>query len=235
MSASLDPKQVLQYSEKLPPLRDFFPVVDRSLLSLPLVKEWLADFPSYWAVDAGEKLKDFTHFPRLLEDLSHAYTEAEGRFADARPGVVALGGGTVGDFVGFVASVYRRGIPLCHIPSTWLAAVDSAHGGKTGLNLKGYKNQIGTFYPAQKVYLVKNLLLQQPQDLVQSAWGEWVKTALLGGGEFYQALKKLTLDPAHSASRLYDLLPEALAVKYQVIKEDPREQSGYRQILNPRP
>ena len=66
--------------------------------------------------------------------------------------IAVLGGGSVGDFGGFVASIFKRGVRLVQIPSTWLAAIDSAHGGKTALNVEGVKNQIGTFYPAEKIY-----------------------------------------------------------------------------------
>ena len=88
-------------------------------------------FPQRYGVCAGEDLKDLAAFPKHVEHL----LEIAAPLPQSRLSVVALGGGSVGDFAGFFASVFKRGVPLQQIPSTWLAAIDSAHGGKNALNV----------------------------------------------------------------------------------------------------
>ena len=191
----------------------------------PYLKTWLLSYPNTYAVRAGEGLKDVNSFPEHLRKIL-ALTKGVG---PTKLTVVALGGGSVGDFAGFVASVLKRGVPLVHIPSTWLAAIDSSHGGKTALNVNGIKNQIGTFYPAEKIYLVKSLLLAQPQARSQEAIGEALKMALLAGGPLWRALRN-TQKP--SSKMLWSLLPKLIREKYKIVKRDPFEKKGYRHLLN---
>jgi 3-dehydroquinate synthase len=135
----------------------------------------------------------------------------------------------VGDFGGFVASIYKRGVELIHIPSTWLSAMDSAHGGKTALNARGAKNQIGTFYPAKEVYLVKPLLLAQPSERNFEALGELIKMALISGGSLY---KKLNQVSSLNSGTLWKLLPLVVTEKYKIVQKDPYELKGLRHVLN---
>src|SRR5690606_36298588 len=108
----------------------------------------------------GEELKQIKNFPGHIRKISKVLGEANHRGLT----IIVVGGGSVGDFGGFVASVYRRGVNLIHIPSTWLAAVDSSHGGKTALNVFSVKNQIGSFYPAKEIYLLEPLLATLPRE-----------------------------------------------------------------------
>jgi 3-dehydroquinate synthase len=142
---------------------------------------------------------------------------------------VAVGGGSVGDFVGFMASVFKRGSTLIQIPSTWLAAIDSAHGGKTALNIKCFKNQIGTFYPAQKIILCKQLLLTQPTQRTDEALGEIIKTALLSGGTLWNQISQET---AFNSLKLWKYLPQLISYKYKIVEKDPFEKEGLRYVLN---
>src|SRR5438445_1275287 len=121
-------------------------------------KKWMKQIPLRYAVQAGEGLKSIDLFPEHISKITALCEKASVR----KLTIVVVGGGSVGDFGGFVASILKRGVRLVHLPSTWLAAIDSAHGGKTALNVGGAKNQIGTFYPATEVVLVKSLLLSQP-------------------------------------------------------------------------
>ncbi|MCX7978645.1 MAG: hypothetical protein N2578_06535, partial [Bdellovibrionaceae bacterium] len=124
-------------------------IYDRHLDSI--CPGFIRKFPLRYAVSGGEGLKDAARFFAHMERLAKITAKAD----LPRPRIIAMGGGSVGDFSGFVASVWKRGTPLVHIPSTWLAAMDSAHGGKTALNLSGIKNQIGTFYSAESVHLIQ--------------------------------------------------------------------------------
>lgn len=189
------------------------------------LSKWTKNFSRRYAVRSGEKLKNVdgiaVHLKKLV-DLSKG-------LAPMHLTIVVMGGGTVGDFGAFVASVLKRGVRLIHIPSTWLAAIDSAHGGKTALNVGRVKNQIGTFYPAERVYLFKELLLTQPEDRALEALGEVFKIGLIGGGPLWRKLQKMRdLRP----EIFWQLLLPMVRAKYVVVKKDPFEKRGIRYVLN---
>lgn len=200
-------------------------IVDKNLLRNPMVKRWLDTFSFVYFIEAGEKLKQLKSFEMHLQNILNLT-----KTMPPKPlTFVAIGGGSVGDFVGFLASTFKRGAPLIQIPSTWLAAIDSAHGGKTALNIGVFKNQIGTFYPAQKVILCRPLLLTQPSERTQDAMGEILKTALLAGGTLW---KKIHQEKLFSSQKLWSYLPLLIAYKYKVILKDPFEKKGLRHVLN---
>lgn len=200
-------------------------IYDRIFERVPVTSAWVKKFPRRYAVTSGETLKDLQRFPSHVQALQQVAAGLTPR----RMKIIALGGGSVGDFAGFFASVFKRGVELIHIPSTWLAAFDSAHGGKTALNVGGAKNQIGTFYPANDIYLVKPLLMAQPKDRSFEALGELLKIALLSGGDLFKKLQKVK---SFNAETLWTFLPAAIAEKNKIVKKDPQEKSGHRQLLN---
>ena len=201
-------------------------IYDRKLESVSReFKTWSRKFPHRYAVSSGEKLKDLKLVAGHFQKLS---TLASG-LSPKTLTVVAVGGGSVGDFAGFFASVFKRGVRLVHVPSTWLAAIDSSHGGKTALNISGIKNQIGTFYSASSVLLVRSLLMNQPESRVQDAMGELAKIALLDGGPW---VKKLKRSPLAGGELIWSFLKPAIQAKMNIVDRDPREQSGIRQVLN---
>ncbi len=184
------------------------------------------DWKFVYLVSGGETLKDLAHLPEHYLNILKTWQTPISR----KSRIIACGGGSVGDFAGFIASTLKRGVELIHVPSTWLAAIDSAHGGKTALNVGGIKNQVGTFYPASHVYLVRSLLTTQPDERASEALGELLKMALLDK-------KQLLVDIASSAdlSRadlVWKYLKPAVDLKYQIVLQDPLEQSGVRKILN---
>lgn len=185
----------------------------------------LALLDKFLWVEAGEKLKSW----QGLEDfLSKHLVKLQGHSRrDLR--LVSLGGGSVSDFVGFLASIYHRGVGCIHIPSTWLAAMDSVIGGKTALNWANMKNQLGSFHAAETVILDEELLLSQPQILAQQAYGEVLKMALLAGGPLY---RKVSSSPRVSPLQIWDLLPRLIAEKQKLVKKDPFETRGVRELLN---
>jgi len=200
-------------------------IYDKRLRRRADVKAWLGDFPLTYAVEGGEKLKDALDFPAHLKKI----TRVLGTFSPRTSAVVALGGGSVGDFAAFTASVLKRGVPLVHVPSTLLAALDSAHGGKTALNLGGVKNQVGSFYPADAVLIARPLFKDLPATQLRSAAGELAKMAILTGGPLFDEVRAgLTVD----LDAIWRFLPDAIAAKYDVVKRDPLERGGERQILN---
>lgn len=200
-------------------------IFDRVLLKHPATAAWLRRFPVRYPVRAGEGLKDLRAFPDHLE----AIARLSSGMASRKMRIVVVGGGSVGDFGGFVASVFKRGVQLVQIPSTWLAALDSAHGGKNGLNLRGAKNQIGTIYEASEIHLVKKLLCLQPRARAFEAAGEALKISLLKGGRF----SKIAWQPESTSNEsLWKELPLVIEGKMSIVRRDPLEKSGLRHLLN---
>ena len=189
------------------------------------VRAAIREYPFRYGVDSGEPLKDLAAFPMHVAEISRI----AGHLAARKMTVIAFGGGSVGDFAGFFASVYRRGVRLVHVPSTWLAAIDSSHGGKTALNVAGAKNQIGTFYQAEKVVLCRSILMAQPQERVEDAMGELGKIALIDGGKWVRSLEKSRLQ---GPELLWEFLEPAIESKLKIVRKDPREKEGLRQVLN---
>ena len=222
-------KSQLQFKRKLPSPRIFgrevLLIYDSRFDKIPKLRKWVKGFPQRYAVDSGEKLKTLEKFPFHIRKILE---KTEG-FSRQNLKIVALGGGTVGDFAGFVASVLKRGVGLVHVPSTWLSAVDSAHGGKNALNVAGFKNQIGSFYPAETVYLIQELLETQPEQRIVEAFGEILKIGLISGGSLWRELqgeKRLT-------SQLYwKNLKSFIDAKMKIVRKDPFEKKGLRQVLN---
>ena len=142
-------KTQLQFYSKWPSAQGLQPkrsliIVDQKVRKHPALQKWLQKFPFVYTVEAGETLKQIENFPGHIEKILKISQSISERPLQ----IICIGGGSVGDFAGFVASVFKRGVDLVQIPSTWLSAVDSAHGGKNALNSKSAKNQIGTFHPA---------------------------------------------------------------------------------------
>lgn len=218
------------YKNRWPSKKELGPVPiiiydSKILKSSKEFKTWIESFEYTYKVQGGEKLKDLRFFPNHMEKILKLVT----KIPPKEMTIVAVGGGSVGDFAGLVASLLKRGIHWIQIPSTWLAAIDSAHGGKTALNIRGIKNQIGSFHFPQKVFIIKNLLYSLPKKQCQQAYGELYKMALLEKGKWSQDVIKLkSINP----QIFWKTLPFAIKSKYKIIKKDPFEKTGYRRILN---
>lgn len=185
-------------------------------------KKWSARFKYKIALESGEKLKTIDSLQTVLNKISRLKVEKTTALT-----FVAIGGGSIGDFVGFLSSVFLRGRKLILIPSTWLAAADSSHGGKNGLNFSGTKNQIGTFYFPVKIYICRSLLLSQPSERLTESLGEVVKAAVLGDRNLFLKLEK---EP--DGATLYRLLPKIIGIKNRIVQSDFLEKNGKRRLLN---
>jgi len=176
-------------------------------------------------VPSGESSKSLTMAGRVASELLE-------RGADRRSLLVALGGGVVGDLGGFVASTYMRGIDYAQAPTTVLAQVDSALGGKTAVNIRAMKNLIGTFYPPRLVVSDPSVLASLPLRAFQSGLYEAVKHAVLSGPALFDWLegKVAGLKPGHTTA-LEPLVARAAQVKVDVVNRDERE-AALRRILN---
>ena len=203
-----------------------FVICDQKLKNKPAVKSWLKNYPVYF-VTGGEDLKDLDSFPKHVSNILKKIDNKK------IAGFVSLGGGSIGDFTGFLASIYKRGVPLIHIPSTWLSAMDSAHGGKTALNVKQVKNVLGSYCFPKSVFIVKELLFSLLEKERKSAEGELLKMALIEGGSFYKKLIKLFYERrVLSHLNFWNFLPLAIFAKSQIVKKDPYDKKGIRRKLN---
>ena len=148
--------------------------------------------------------------------------------ADASRGalLLAVGGGITTDLVGFTAAIYKRGIRYANVPTTLLAQVDAAIGGKTGVNLDGYKNMLGAFRMPEFTVLEAAFLRTLPAREFRCGLAELLKTFLIGNGPAYTALVSSLKKPDFE-----DAIRRAAAIKARIVAEDP-EEHGVRAKLN---
>lgn len=147
--------------------------------------------------------------------------------------IVAFGGGVVGDLAGFVASIYKRGIPYFQVPTTLLAQVDSAIGGKTGVDLTQGKNLVGTFYQPRAVFCDISLLRTLDNRQIKSGLAEVIKYGIIKDPKLFAYLEKnyrkvLALDKA----ALEFIVEKSTGIKAKIVQQDVREEKGIRTILN---
>jgi 3-dehydroquinate synthase len=152
--------------------------------------------------------------------------------ADRDAALVAVGGGVVGDVAGFVAASYLRGVHLVHVPTTLVAQVDSAIGGKTGVNLPEGKNLVGAFYPPELVIADPDVLSTLPHRQYRAGLYEIIKYGVIADPALFRYLERhmLALLRRDRAALEY-VIPRCIRIKAIVVGKDERE-SGLRQILN---
>ncbi len=166
----------------------------------------------------GEQSKTIAHAEIVWTELARAGMTR----ADV---VVALGGGVVGDLAGFCAATYQRGVRVVQVPTTLVAQVDSALGGKTGVDLPEAKNYVGAYHQPQAVIADTDALATLPAEELAAGYAEVVKTALIAGGGLWELVRG-GADPAS---------PEVIAAcahtKLRIVARDERD-GGARQALN---
>ena len=181
-------------------------------------------------VPVGEPAKSIGAFAALCDQLVQAGL-------DRSSAVIALGGGVVGDLAGFAAATLFRGVPLVQVPTTLVAMIDSAIGGKTGINLAAGKNLVGAFWQPRLVLADPDLLVSLPSRERRAAFAELVKYALIDGEDLYDAAEGLAAAVAEEDWKapppaLGPLIRRCTAIKSWIVSRDEREQSGERALLN---
>ena len=162
-----------------------------------------------------------------IETASTIASELSKLGADRESVILALGGGVVGDLAGFVASIYKRGIGYAQLPTTLLAQVDSSIGGKTGVDARWGKNQLGTFYQPLRVVTDPNTLKTLPHSEIVNGVAEMVKCAIVADREMFERIS--SLDGFDSIP--VELIVAACRIKAEVVSEDEKE-LNLRAILN---
>ena len=145
--------------------------------------------------------------------------------------LVCVGGGVICDLGGFAASTYKRGMPHINVPTTLLAMVDAASGGKTGFDYAGIKNAIGTYAQPLDTLVIPSLIATLPPRELLSGYGEMLKHALLDTPDHWHQLLRLDLETEAGVQALMPLIARSRAVKKRIVAADPREQ-GLRRALN---
>ncbi|RJE81378.1 3-dehydroquinate synthase [Paracoccus sp. JM45] len=173
---------------------------------------------------AGESTKSWPHLTRCVEWLLEQKVER-------RDVVLALGGGVIGDLVGFAASILRRGVRFVQLPTSLLAQVDSSVGGKTGINSAQGKNLIGAFHqPSLVLADISVLETLTPRDFL-AGYGEVVKYGMLGDALFFEWLEKNATGLRDDPALRQQAVAHSVAMKAGIVTRDETEQ-GERALLN---
>jgi shikimate kinase/3-dehydroquinate synthase len=183
----------------------------------PLYAQRLGSLRATVAIAPGEGAKTIATAERVWAELLAAgMTRADH--------VVGLGGGVVGDLAGFCAATYQRGVPVVHVPTTLVAQVDSAYGGKTGVDLPQAKNYVGAYHQPAGVLVDPDTLATLPAPELAAGWVEVLKTALIAGGPLWDRV-------AAGSERDQQTILECARTKLAIVARDERD-AGARQALN---
>ncbi|MDR1723427.1 MAG: 3-dehydroquinate synthase [Tannerella sp.] len=191
---------------------------------LPLVREALeAHGARVVTIDAGDVNKDMRGLRRVWEALVSGG-------ASRGSVVVNLGGGMVTDLGGFAAATFKRGVRTVNVPTTLMASVDAAIGGKTGMNFRGLKNEVGAFHEPEEVLIDCAFLATLDRENLLSGYAEMLKHGLLSGSEAFFGL--LAADPSEMDAEVMNAkVAESVGIKERIVMEDPHER-GIRKALN---
>ena len=169
---------------------------------------------------------------KTLSTLESIYKGLAGLGVNRRTPVLALGGGVVGDVAGFAAASYLRGLPYVQVPTTLVAQIDSAIGGKTGVNLSKGKNLVGAFYQPGAVFIDPELLLTLPRRELDSGLFEAIKYGIIADRDLYdQVVRQHHSYPGGDKSGLARMIVRCVEIKAAVVSGDERE-SQARMVLN---
>ncbi|MCE4607887.1 MAG: 3-dehydroquinate synthase [Caldisphaeraceae archaeon] len=147
--------------------------------------------------------------------------------------IIAIGGGTVSDLVGFVSSIYKRGINLISIPTTLLAMVDASIGGKNSINLAGIKNVLGTFYQPSLVYIDLSYLATLPNKELLNGISEVIKYGITLDKDLFDYLAQHREEVmARREESLKYIIHRSVLDKLNIVMQDPFESKGIRIVLN---
>ena len=176
----------------------------------------------YISIEAKEQNKD-------IESVVFGWNFLLEQKFDRNSLLISWGGGTISDIGGMIAATFKRGIRLVNIPTTLLAIIDAAHGGKNGMNLKNQKNVIGTFYLPENVIVDTQFLKTLPKKEILNGFAELIKYALIGNKKLWEEMQQLTTINYKTISRKW--IEEAIQFKTKIVSEDLYD-NGIRQILN---
>lgn len=206
-------KIILKREDLISEFKEKFVIVDENVFKLHPFLDKL-DSKNLFIIKEAEKEKTFEGVEKILHFLFE-------RGASREAHIVAIGGGALSDLVGFVASIYKRGIKWSVVPTTILSLIDASIGGKTAVNSQFGKNLIGSFYHPEIIYVDYEFFKSLPKEEIDSGHGELLKYAFLSR-KVANLVKKKNLKEAYV---------EAAKFKQKIVKKDPLEK-GERKLLN---
>jgi 3-dehydroquinate synthase len=197
-------------------------VTDANVATLPCMKSFFERFSDeLLIIPAGEKYKTIETVLHIVRTALEHNLRRESVFC-------AIGGGVVSDLTAFAASIFKRGAQLEIVPTTLLAMADAAVGGKTGCDFESYKNMLGSFYPARRIYFFPFFLRSLPEAEYRSGLAEVFKTALLFDAPSFELFKD---GRASVDANLSPMIRSCVEAKAKIVEEDVTEQ-GRRALLN---
>ena len=194
-----------------------------------------------YAIDPGETSKSVATWEAV-----QGYLLSDGKALDTKTVVIALGGGVIGDLIGFVAATFKRGVRFVQVPTSLLAMVDSSIGGKTAIDTKEGKNLVGAFWQPSRIYVDLQFLNSLPARQLINGMAEVIKTAAIwdeaaferleaSATQLMEAIKSVPTTSSERFAKVSTILKDAvlgsIRVKAQVVTEDERE-GGLRNLLN---
>jgi 3-dehydroquinate synthase len=211
-----------ELAEYLPSPASVFALVDKQ------VEEWFLNCfegIAYITVEADEQLKTLATIERLTDGLLHFA-------ADRDSFLIGVGGGIICDITGFLASTYMRGLPFGYVPTTLLAQVDAALGGKNGVNVKGYKNMLGTFTQPEFVLCCTEALASLSDRIFNAGMAEIIKIALIADASLFHFIEQQApLIAARDETVLNEIIRRSIGLKIAIVTRDEKEK-GERRKLN---
>ncbi|OGB90227.1 3-dehydroquinate synthase [candidate division WOR-1 bacterium RIFCSPHIGHO2_01_FULL_53_15] len=217
--------------------RDVFIITDPLINDLygDTVRKGFKTKPKTFEIPRGERYKNLRVAEKLYDDLARV-----GAHRDSL--IIALGGGVIGDLAGFVAATYMRGINYIQVPTTLLAQVDAAIGGKTGVNHPKAKNLIGAFYQPKAVFIDVGTIATLPARELRTGLAEVIKYGVIEDADFFKFLEANAHhlntkafeneDTKRAALKLWQtIVTESAKIKAKIVEKDEKE-AGLRMILN---
>jgi len=183
--------------------------------------EKIGPFVGHVQLPPGEESKNLAQVEAVIEQMAEAGMTREDH-------VVALGGGVIGDLAGFCAHIYQRGVPVVQVPTTVVAQVDSAYGGKTGVDLGHLKNYAGAYQQPAAVLVDTKTLESLPARDLAAGFVEVIKTGLLAGGALWERVRRME---AIEVGRLDEIVFACARYKCSIVAADERD-GGLRHVLN---
>jgi 3-dehydroquinate synthase len=169
-------------------------------------------------IPAGEENKTLEICSQVWETLSDYHIQRSDL-------LINVGGGMVTDMGGFIASVYKRGIPFINIPTSLLAMVDASAGGKTGIDLNHFKNQLGTFAHPELVICDPEFLQTLPKEELLWGQAEMLKHGIIASTEHWDAVKKMDLESIDST-----IIAQSVTIKNDIVLKDFKEQADRKKL-----
>ena len=183
----------------------------------------------YLVIDCSEKLKSFSNYAKISEKILNFNIDRSTK-------IVAIGGGTLGDLSGFIASTILRGVDLILFPTTLLSQVDSSIGGKNGINTNSGKNLVGTFYQPKLVYIDPKILKTLPKREILSGYAEIIKHGIINDIKFFNWLHKNSKKILNLNNKiLSEAIYKSIIIKRKYVLKDEKENlknNNSRAILN---